>query len=62
MFWARTEALAPLVGLALNWEDYPAEPLPYDGTLLHAIERLLPLTLSLKELRLATTNVVGCTR
>lgn len=62
MFWARTEALAPLVGLALDWEDYPEEPLPYDGTLLHAIERLLPLALSPSQLRFATTNVAGCTR
>ncbi len=62
MFWARTEALAPFVGLALDWEDYPEEPLPYDGTVLHAIERLLPLTLSRSRLRSATTNVFGCTR
>ena len=62
MFWARTEALAPFVGLALDWEDYPEEPLPYDGTLLHTIERLLPLTLSRLQLRCATTNVFGCTR
>ena len=62
MFWARTEALAPFVGLALDWEDYPEEPLPYDGTLLHAIERLLPLTLSLSRLRSAVTNMFGRTR
>ena len=62
MFWARTEALAPFVGLALDWEDYPEEPLPYDGTLLHAIERLLPLTLPQSRLRSATTNVFGRTR
>ncbi len=62
MFWARTVALSPMVGLALGWDDYPPEPLPYDGTLLHAIERLLPLTLSLAQLRSATTNVAGCTR
>jgi len=43
MFWARTRALEPLSRLTLNAKDYPAEPLPYDGTLLHAFERLLPL-------------------
>ncbi len=42
MFWARPQALAPLWNLRLGWEDYPVEPLAEDGTLLHAIERLLP--------------------
>jgi glycosyltransferase involved in cell wall biosynthesis/uncharacterized coiled-coil protein SlyX len=62
MFWARTSALAPLMNLKLDWDDYPQEPLPYDGTLLHAIERLLPSVLSVGNLRFATTNVVGLTR
>lgn len=62
MFWARTSALAPLINLNLGWDDYPEEPLPYDGTLLHAIERLIPLTLSVSNLHSATTNVVGLTR
>ena len=43
MFWARPAALRPLVELALTPDDYPEEPLPDDGTILHAIERLLPL-------------------
>jgi glycosyltransferase involved in cell wall biosynthesis len=42
MFWARREALAPLRKLSIAWEDYPAEPVPVDGTMLHALERLLP--------------------
>lgn len=42
MFWARPDALHPLLKLGLTWEDYPAEPLPYDGTILHAVERLVP--------------------
>jgi lipopolysaccharide biosynthesis protein len=62
MFWARTSALAPLIDLNLEWHDYPPEPLPYDGSLLHAIERLLPLTLPVGKLRVATTNVAGVTR
>jgi lipopolysaccharide biosynthesis protein len=54
--------LAPLINLNLNWDDYPEEPLPYDGSILHALERLLPLTLSLTGLRIAATNVTGVTR
>ena len=62
MFWSRASAFGPLVNLKLEWDDYPEEPLPYDGTLLHAIERLLPFTLSISKLRSATTNVMGLTR
>jgi lipopolysaccharide biosynthesis protein len=43
MFWARPEALAPLLRLGLTPDEYPPEPLNADGTVLHALERLLPL-------------------
>jgi hypothetical protein len=62
MFWAKTSALAPWMNLKLDWDDYPEEPLPYDGTSLHAIERLFSLSLSVGNLRSATTNVIGLTR
>lgn len=39
MFWARTDALKPLFDLDLSFNDFPAEPIPNDGTLSHAIER-----------------------
>ena len=42
MFWARPAALAPLWDLGLQAADFPPEPAPDDGTVLHAIERLLP--------------------
>ena len=42
MLWARTDALRPLFELKLGWDDYPKEPLPFDGTILHALERLFP--------------------
>lgn len=43
MFWARPKILVPLVG-QLDWlaAAIPPEPLAYDGTILHAIERMLP--------------------
>ena len=43
MFWAKKGALSPLLNLGIKWNEYPEEPIGYDGTLLHAIERLLPL-------------------
>lgn len=62
MFWARTAALKPLWNLAFTWQDYPVEPLPYDGTTLHAIERLLPLVAESAGYRNAVTHVPGITR
>jgi SAM-dependent methyltransferase/glycosyltransferase involved in cell wall biosynthesis len=62
MFWARTAALASLFELGLGWEDYPPEPLPYDGTLLHAIERLVTLVVRDRGFELAATHVPGVGR
>lgn len=63
MFWARTEALRPLADLNLQWEDYPEEPLPaQDGTMLHAIERLVPFVAEHRGYRCAVTNVPGLSR
>lgn len=39
MFWARTSALLPLWDAGFTLEDFPAEPIPSDGTIAHAIER-----------------------
>lgn len=62
MFWARTDALRPIFSLGLTWHDYPSEPLPYDGSELHAIERLLPLVASSAGYRSVLTNVPGISR
>ena len=62
MFWARTIALGPLFELGLSWDDYPAEPLPCDGSLLHAIERLLPCVAKNAGFRCVLTHVPGITR
>ena len=62
MFWARVAALEPLWALKLDWQDYPKEPAPYDGTMLHALERLLPLIVSRAGFAHAVTHVPGVTR
>lgn len=41
MFWARAEALRSFLSLPLKWHNFPVEPIPADGTLAHALERLL---------------------
>ncbi|HEY0329461.1 MAG TPA: rhamnan synthesis F family protein [Rhodopseudomonas sp.] len=62
MFWARAEALAPMFSLDLGWEDYPEEPIDDDGTVLHALERLLPLAAGHANLSFATTYIQGVSR
>ena len=62
MFWARVDAIRPLFNLNLTWEDYPEEPLPNDGSFLHAIERLLPFVVVESGFTIAVTNVPGVTR
>jgi hypothetical protein len=62
MFWARPAALAPLLDLALTWDDYPAEPLPSDGTILHVIERIIPFVVQHQGFAYAKTWVPGVTR
>jgi glycosyltransferase involved in cell wall biosynthesis len=61
MFWARPSVLQPLLALNLGWEDYPAEPLPNDGTILHALERLLPYAAAQAGLRVAGLRAPGTT-
>jgi len=62
MFWVRTSVLSRFVGLDLKWSDYPSEPLPVDGTMLHAIERLFGIAPGAMGMACAVTNVRGVTR
>ena len=62
MFWCRPVALRPLFELGLTWDQYPLEPLPGDGTILHAVERLLPFIARNERYRVAATNVGGLAR
>ena len=43
MFWARSQALAPLLDLNLGYQDFPDEKGQTDGTLQHTIERFIVL-------------------
>ncbi len=40
MFWFRPEALSALIDYPWTYEDFPQEPNGFDGTLLHAVERI----------------------
>jgi len=62
MFWARKNSLKSLYDIGLKWNEYPEEPLPYDGTIVHAIERLLPQVCMANGFSYAVTNVPGVTR
>src|SRR5690606_19940025 len=41
MFWARGSALREFLNLPLSFDDFPVEPIPSDGTIAHALERLI---------------------
>jgi len=43
MFWARPKALKQLLEKDHQYDDFPAEPLPNDGSELHALERMIGL-------------------
>ena len=62
MFWARTQALQPLWNLALTRNDMPTEPLAYDGTILHALERMLPATCLATNLSWTTVTAPNTSR
>lgn len=42
MFWFRPKAMKILFDKDWKYEDFPTEPNDFDGTLLHAIERIYP--------------------
>jgi Rhamnan synthesis protein F len=62
MFWVRSSVLSRFVELDLAWGDYPPEPVPIDGTMVHAIERLFGVVPATMGLTCAVTNVPGLTR
>lgn len=61
-FWCRPRALRPLLSLNLAWNDYPDEPVSEDGTILHAIERILGFVCEATRHHYATTHIHGLVR
>ena len=55
MFWARSEAIKPLFSLPQALYT-PDEPLPYDGSYLHAIERVIPAVAQAQGFSFLTLN------
>ncbi len=43
VFWAKSQALKRLFSREWKYEDFSQEPLPIDGTLNHAVERILAI-------------------
>ncbi len=42
VFWARTDALKKLLEIEWSYDDFEDEPMKEDGSLSHAIERIIP--------------------
>ncbi|WP_250490209.1 glycoside hydrolase family 99-like domain-containing protein [Caballeronia sp. INML2] len=58
MFWAKVAALKPLLDLPLSRDDFEAEAGQLDGTLAHAVERALPLSVANAGMCVVDTNLV----
>lgn len=61
-FFARPAALNQIFSLELSTREMPSEPLPYDGTILHALERLVGLVPNSGGFKSKVINHVGTTR
>ncbi|WP_428029493.1 rhamnan synthesis F family protein [Ancylobacter sp.] len=59
MFAVRPAALAGILALDLQWDDYPPEPIPLDGTVMHGVERLLPMAVRKAGFGVAAIRVPG---
>ena len=55
MFFARLDALKPLMNLSIQDEDFEVEAGQIDGTLAHAIERMMAASAYAASLSLKTT-------
>jgi Rhamnan synthesis protein F len=53
MYWLRPPALQAVRSLAIAAEDFPEEPCKSDGTLAHALERMVPMSVVLSGYRIS---------
>lgn len=60
MFWYRPQALQPLLGCDLRFEDFPEEPIGVGGTLAHALERVPPLVCTRRGYRVRSLTCFPC--
>lgn len=42
MFWFRPKCLKKLLDMEWEYEDFPEEPMPLDGAIIHIVERAIP--------------------
>lgn len=56
-FWAKTDALKRIFDLNLTVEDFPEEQGQNDGTLAHALERILPFCVQAEKQQIAIIDV-----
>lgn len=61
-FFFRPGAIRPVLSRGFRLEDFPDEPLPYDGTSLHALERLWTVLCESQGYDWITTTVPGVSR
>lgn len=59
MFWVRPSTFEFLLRLPINIDDFEAEPLPPDGTLAHALERLICLVADINGCRVVGISKDG---
>ena len=48
MFWVKPDIFNPLLKAGLSFDDFEIEPLPVDGSLAHALERLFGLLVEIQ--------------
>lgn len=49
MFWAKVDAIRPLLEAKLDWRDFPPEQGQTDGTLAHCIERMIGVVATVRD-------------
>lgn len=62
MFWLQRSYLQSFMRLALQWDDYPPEPVGKDGSVLHALERLFGAAALMQQRPNAVTWATGLSR